>query len=81
MFLQAKAQAEREERNKKLQLSKQSAGEIKRALVGEVKEEKRRLNEFVHQGRSAAEQEKHTKALEARQRYAVLFVLLPYLII
>ena len=66
---QIKAQAEREERNRKLMMSKQNASESRRALVQEVQEEKRRLNTILHQGKSYSEQEKYMKAEEVRQRY------------
>jgi hypothetical protein len=63
-----KAQAEKEERLKKLLTSKQNVMESKRSLVDEVREEKRRLNAVVNQGRSAAEQQKYERAQEVREK-------------
>lgn len=67
-MMQIKAQAEREERQRKLVLSKQSADESKRALVEEIKQEKRRLSLVANEGRSVQEQDKYNKAQEAREK-------------
>jgi hypothetical protein len=66
--LQIRAQNEREERQRKLQLSKQSAAESRRALVQEVLDEKRRLSAVLHEGKNYAEQEKFNRVQEIRQR-------------
>lgn len=57
-------------------LSKQSADESKRALVEEVKQEKRRLSMVANEGRSVQEQDKYSRAQEAREKYVCLLWLL-----
>jgi hypothetical protein len=69
--MQIKAQAEREERARKLYMSKQNAADSRRALVQEVLDEKRRLSAVYHEGKSYTEQEKYHKAQEIRERYVV----------
>eukprot|EP01032_Pedospumella_encystans_P021291 gene21291-24161_t len=65
---QIRAQAEREERLRKLHTSKLNADHSKRALVEEVKQEKRRLSQVLQQGRSLSEQDKYVRAQEVRER-------------
>ena len=49
-------------------ISKQTADESKRALVEEIKQEKRRLSAVANEGRSVSEQEKYNKAQESREK-------------
>lgn len=68
MHRQIRAQAEREDRLRKLHTSKLNADQSKKAHVEEVKEEKRRLSRVVQQGRSLSEQDKYLRAQQVRER-------------
>lgn len=65
---QAKATAEREERQRKLFASKKSVNDSRKNIADQTKFESKQLEEVVHHGKAYLEYEKRKKAEDERKR-------------
>lgn len=72
--LQAKAAAERDERQRKLLQTRQMLSETRRKAALQKKEETRKLEDLVQQGKAYVELEKRMQAEAGRKRSALLLL-------
>lgn len=66
--LQAKAAADRDERQKKLSQTKKSMDDARRAIAEKKKQESKRIEDMINNGKAQSELEKRLRAENVRKR-------------